>query len=203
MTATKPRVTPNKQNAPASEHEEEMVLLKNVADQDRLSFHELHKRFAPVLFSAIYRILNNQEDAEDVTQEVFHQIWVKAHLYDRRRGRPLTWAVTMARNKAIDRLRSKQRRYRLRNDVENESKLDDWQTDLSSADEVYAKERHSIIRHAVRELSDEQRQAIEMAYFGGLTQNEIADVLGQPLGTIKARIRRGMIKLRGIVSPRL
>jgi RNA polymerase sigma-70 factor (ECF subfamily) len=138
-----------------------------------------------------------------VLQEVFLQIWAKASTYDASRGKPLTWAVTMTRNKAIDRLRSLQRRYRLQEELMLENGMDEQRTDKTSAEEVGAEEKGRVIREAVRQLSKDQRQAIELAFFSGMTQAEIAEQLGEPLGTVKARIRRGMMKLREILTPYL
>src|SRR6187399_422513 len=99
----------------------EIDLLKRIGLGDRLAFSDLYDRFSGVLFATAFRVLNNQEAAEDVLQDVFVQIWEKAPLYDPARGKPLTWAVTLTRNKAIDRLRSVQRRHRLQDDVEKEN----------------------------------------------------------------------------------
>ncbi len=178
-------------------------LLARIADGDSVGFEELHERFAGLVYSTVYKVLNDVPDTEDVAQEVFSQIWTKAHLYSRQRGKPLTWIATMARNRAIDRLRSKQRRYRLSDQFRDESNVFDRTTEADSSDEVYAKEAGHIVREAVLELTDDQREAIELAYFGGMTQLEVAESLRQPLGTIKARIRRGMIKLRQAVEPQL
>lgn len=186
----------------------ETELLEATGRGDRASFQDLHARYAGVLFSTAYQVLNDQAEAEDVLQDVFVQIWDKAKLYDRSRGKPLTWAMTLTRNKAIDRLRSAQRRHRLKDEVEKETAALQAPGNARSAggdssDQVYALEKGQIIRSAVLQLSREQREAIEMAFFGGLTQNEIAQRLDEPLGTVKARIRRGMIRLKDLIEPRL
>lgn len=190
-----------------TKEEEELLheksLLEKTGQGDKDSFSELYDRYSGVLYTTAYRVLNNPDDAQDVLQDVFVQIWEKASMYDASRGKPLTWAMTMTRNKAIDRLRSKQRRSRLRDEAEKEGNVhkDDHQGDV--AEEVYGLERSEVVRNAVMQLSKEQRQAIEMAFFGGLTQNEIAEALSEPLGTVKARIRRGMMRLRTLIEPRL
>ncbi len=183
--------------------DEEIALLRQVAQGDRRSFEQLYDRFSGVLFSTAYRVLNNQEAAEDVLQDVFIQIWEKAPLYDSTRGKPMTWAVTLTRNKAIDRLRSTQRRSRLQDDVQRESETFEQFDDRSSFDAVAAGETSKLVREAIQKLSPDQRQAIELAFFSSLTQTEIAEQLGEPLGTIKARIRRGMMKLRDVISPEI
>ena len=185
----------------AQKLEAEVELLKRIGQGDRGSFEALYDRFSGVLFSTAYRVLNNQEAAEDVLQDAFIQIWEKAPLYDPSRGKPLTWAVTLTRNKAIDRLRSTQRRSRLQDDVRRESETSEQFDDRSSFDAVASGETSKLVREAIQNLSKEQREAIELAFFSSLTQTEIAERLGEPLGTIKARIRRGMIKLREVISP--
>jgi len=182
---------------------EEMVLLRKIGEGDRESFAQFYDKFGGVIYATAYRVLNDNRDAEDVAQEVFVMIWEKAKMYDPARGKPLTWAVTMTRNKAIDRLRSLQRRFRLRDELENEAKAEDFSAERAPVDDVETTERGKLVRSAVMKLSKEQRQVIELAYFSGLTQNEIAEQLQEPLGTVKARIRRGMIKLRRMVAPKL
>ncbi len=183
--------------------DQEIELLKRVGQGDRLAFSDLYDRFSGVLFSTAFRILNNQEGAEDVLQDVFVQIWEKAPLYDPSRGKPLTWAVTLTRNKAIDRLRSLQRRYRMQEQVEKESQTFEQFDDRSSLDAVDSVEKGHLVREAITKLSKEQREAIELAFFSGLTQTEIAEHLNEPLGTVKARIRRGMMKLREVLERQL
>ncbi len=180
--------------------EAEVALLQMVARGDRRSFEELYQRFSGVLFSTAYRVLNNQEAAEDVLQDVFVQIWQKAPLYDPARGKPMTWAVTLTRNKSIDRLRSTQRRSRLQDDVQRESDAFEQFDDRNSFELVSAGETNALVREAMKKLSVDQREAIELAFFSSMTQIEIAERLVEPLGTIKARIRRGMMRLRELLS---
>ncbi len=181
----------------------ERLLLRKIANGDRVSFNELHGRFAGIVRATVYHVLRDHQDTEDVSQEVFLSIWKKASLYVEGRGEPLTWVASMARNRAIDRLRSKERRSRLRDAVQNEPDVATPTAQPDASDVTCARERGGIIRSAVMELNAEQRQVIEMAYFAGLTQSQIADEIGAPLGTVKARMRRGLGKLRGIVEPRL
>ncbi len=181
----------------------EIRLLELVGKGDRDSLGALYDRYSTVLYSVALRILNNEAEAEDLLQEVFVQIWDKASLYDAKRGKPLTWVMSMTRNKAIDRLRSLQRRHRLHDEAEQEAKATEAASMADSHEDVYAAENSRAVRDAVLQLSPEQRQAIEMAYFSGLTQSEIADKLQEPLGTIKARIRRGMLKLRDLLEGQL
>lgn len=178
-------------------------LLKNAARGDHGSLAQLHQRYAGVLTATAFRVLNNAKDAEEVVQEAFVQIWEKASVYDPRRGKPLSWAMTLTRNKAIDRLRRMQRRQRLHDDIEQEAQSWDRVAERDSGDEAITHETQAIVRSAVIQLNESQRRAIELAFFGGLTQHEIAAQLEEPLGTVKARIRRGMMKLRRIIGPKL
>ena len=188
---------------PTKELEAEIDLMRRIGQGDRRSFEELYDRFSGVLFSTAYRVLNNREAAEDVLQDVFIQIWDKAPLYDPARGKPMTWAVTLTRNRSIDRLRSIQRRTRLQDDVERESQSFEQFDDRSSFDAVASGETGALVREAIQKLSKDQREAIELAFFSSLTQTEIAGRLDVPLGTVKARIRRGMMKLKDVLSPEI
>jgi RNA polymerase sigma-70 factor (ECF subfamily) len=181
----------------------EVELLRLTGQGDRRSFEEIYERFCGVIFSTAYRVLNNQQAAEDVVQDVFIQIWEKAPLYNPERGKPLTWAVTLTRNKAIDRLRSVQRRHRLHDDAEKQSATLEQFDARDALDAVNGVERAAMVRQAINRLNPEQRESIELAFFSGLTQTEIAERLNQPLGTIKARIRRGMMRLREFIAPQL
>jgi len=174
--------------------EDDVELLRRVGQRDRQAFAQFYDRYSSVLFTTALRVLNDQEEASDVLQEIFIQIWDKAASYDPALGKPFSWVLTMARNRAIDRLRSLQRRYRFLEEVTHE--LDAPAEQASAGDDVFGREKAVLIRAAVEALPLEQRQAIELAFLGGLTQFEIAETLQQPLGTIKARIRRGLLKLR-------
>lgn len=184
----KPDVDPNPSD-------EDVELLRRVALGDKVAFAELYDRLSGVLYSTVMRILNDSRESEDVLQEVFLQIWDKAGTYDSQLGKPFNWALTLTRNRAIDRLRSLRRRYEFVAET-TETALSTPTYAPDAGREIYQKERSLQVRKALEGLPLEQRQAIEMAFLGGQTQNEISEQLGQPLGTIKARIRRGMLKLR-------
>ena len=184
-----------KQDVDSNQTDGDVELLRRVAARDKAAFAELYDRLSGVLYSTVMRILNDSRESEDVLQEVFLQIWDKADTYDSRLGRPFNWALTLTRNRAIDRLRSLRRRYAfVAETTETALSAPSYASDAGS--EVYQRERSLLVRNALEGLPLEQRQAIEMAFLGGQTQSEISEQLGQPLGTIKARIRRGMLKLR-------
>ena len=179
----------------------ELDLLARVAKRERAAFEQLYSRYANILYATAMKFLKEDADAQDVVQDVFIQIWDKAKLYDPAKGKPLTWALTMTRNRSIDRIRAIQRRTRLRDDFEKETVVDESASLREALSGVDASEKSQILRDAVGRLSPEQKKVIELAFFGGLTQSEVADRLGEPLGTVKARARRGLMKLKEILGP--
>jgi len=178
-----------------STEETQTQLLRRVAARDRQALGGFYDQVAGVLFSTATRILGDQQEAEEVIQDVFVQIWEKAPMFDIVLGTPFHWAVGITRNRAIDRLRSRQRRARVIEGLKEEM-ASGMEPYVSAAVPSLDTEHVSLIRNAVGNLPPDQRQAIEMAFFSGLTHAEIADKLSEPLGTVKARIRRGMLKLR-------
>jgi RNA polymerase sigma-70 factor (ECF subfamily) len=177
----------------------ETELLARVAQGDTEAFAALYDRLSGPLFSFALSILKNSASAEDVLQEVFIQIWEKASTYDSEIAKPLTWALTLTRNRAIDRLRSLQRRQRLAEAAASEPEF--MPDSVGGSDEALINRETALrVRNALDALPVEQRQAIEMAFFGGLSQSEIASALSVPLGTVKARIRRGMLQLRDVLG---
>jgi RNA polymerase sigma-70 factor (ECF subfamily) len=170
-------------------------LLGRIAAGDRPALGEFYDQTGGGLYSMVFRMLGNRQDAEEAVQDVFVQIWTKAPTYDPVLGLPFNWASRIARNRCIDILRARQRRSRVLVDSPLPENAE-TAADPASADATLAQEELGGIRSAVQGLPPDQRQAIEMAFFGGLTHPEIAAALKEPLGTIKARIRRGMLKLR-------
>ncbi len=202
------KTKPSKDQLPApqgfvSNPEEEAGWLRAVANGDRGSFRLLHQRFETILSATIYKVLNNREDSEDVLQEVFAQIWAKAHLYDSSKGKALTWANTMARNRAIDRYRQKQRRAQLQQRFKGHVDVTGRQSSDSTEAELHLNDAKRVLRAAIYELTPCQREAIELAYLGGLTQREVAESIQQEVGTVKARIRRGIQRLGQVVPDKL
>ncbi len=170
-------------------------LLRRIAAQDRDALAEFYDQTARPLFSIAFRMLGNTEEAEEVIQDVFVQIWTKAPTFDVNIGLPFHWALGITRNRCIDRLRARQRRARVIADLDGDQNLESL---FQSAPTETARPETELaaVRAAVSSLPPDQQQAIELAFFKGLTHPEIAELLNEPLGTIKARIRRGMMKLR-------
>src|SRR5262245_10907394 len=178
-----------------STEESQAELLRRIAGQDRQALAEFYDQTAGTLFSTAVRILGDAHEAEEVVQDAFVQIWGKAATFDATLGAPFYWALSITRNRAIDRLRSRQRRVRLVDELHEAAECDSPPS-APTFQGVLGEEDLAAVRRAVSDLVGEQRQAIEMAFFGGMTHAEIAEALQEPLGTIKARIRRGMLKLR-------
>ena len=178
--------------------QETKLLFRRVAARDRKAFDSLHVRFSNLVFATVMQVLNNRQDAEDVMQEVFALLWKKADMYVEERGKPSTWLATLARNRAIDRFRSRDRRNRLNLGFEQETEIGWEAPSPSCAAEI--NELSSQARSAVLHLAPDQRLAIHLAFLEGLSQTEIAERTGTPLGTVKARIRRGLAKLRGLLK---
>src|SRR5215210_5089660 len=173
--------------------------LHAIARGDEQALAALYDRYRLILFSLINRILHSQPEAEDVLQEVFLQVWRRASAFDEARGRPFTWLVTLARSRAIDRLRSLGSRDR----TAQEAARDVPDSISSAADDAVKSEQGEIVRRALQELPEEQRRTLLLAYFEGLTQSEISERLNTPLGTVKTRMRSGMIKLRELLGDRM
>jgi RNA polymerase sigma-70 factor (ECF subfamily) len=181
-------------NEPESQ-DRDIELLRQIAAGNRASFAEFYDRHSTLMFSVACKILNDTSEAEDVLQEAFMHIWEKASKFDSKLGKASSWAAILVRNKAIDRIRASQRRTRLAEEAGAEQAAVPNAAETAN-ETVYGHEKANLIQSAIVDLPVEQRQAIQLAYFSGLTQDEISKKLNQPLGTIKARIRRGLIKLR-------
>ncbi len=171
-------------------------LLHAVARDDEAALAAIYDRYRLILFGLVLRILHDRQDAEDVLQEVFLQVWRRASDFDEARGRAFTWLVTIARSRALDRLRSAGSRARL---AEEAGQMPRDEMGDAALDAVKS-ESGAVVRRALAELPEEQQKALFLAYFEGLTQSEIAVRLGDPLGTVKTRMRSGMIKLRELLG---
>ena len=173
-------------------------LLKAIAARDEAALGRIYDRYRVILFGVLLRILNDRAEAEDVLQEVFLQVWRRAADFDENRGRPFTWLVTLARSRGIDRLRTLASRERAA-----QASAKDAEEEVSdAASDAVRSEQRGVVNKALAQLPEEQKRLLMLAYFDGLTQSEIAKQLGAPLGTVKTRMRTGMIKLRELLSAR-
>jgi RNA polymerase sigma-70 factor (ECF subfamily) len=179
-------------NAPTSD---DVTLLLAVAQRDEVAFAALYDRMARPIFSMVVRIVRGRAEAEEVLQEAFWQIWESAPSFNPELGSPFCWIVTIARRKAIDRLRANSRH--LRRITEAQALRAEGEFAGPAAFEGLADgERSATVKAALARLGPDERRAIVLAFFDGLTHEEIAKALRAPVGTVKARIRRGLLKLK-------
>ncbi len=169
-------------------------LLSRCAARDQSALAELYDQSASLVYGVALRVLGNAADAEEVSADVYHQVWRTAATYEGARGSVAAWIVTVARNRAIDRLRSRANRVRAEEPIEGRDHLAAVTGDPEQA--TAASQRRRRVQSAMASLPPEQRQAITLAFFSGLTHSELAARLNLPLGTVKTRIRSGMMKLR-------
>ncbi len=180
----------------------EADILRRIAQREHAALGEFYDRVAGILFANAVHILRDHREAEEVVQDVFLQIWNKAATFDPAAGTALNWTLGITRNRCIDYLRARQRRTRLLDEAGVEASNHPASAAMPAA-HMLGQEELAAVRSAVESLPADQNQAIAMAFFGGMTHQEIADALHEPLGTIKARIRRGMLKLRDSLQPYL
>lgn len=190
---TTPRVA-----AVGSQQYEDQELLRRIAARDRTALAEIYTRYGAILFSVAYRMLNDRRDAEEVLQDALVRVWKHAPNYESRKSAVYTWLVTITRSLCLDRLRSRRSNPLRGNQHAN---LEDTPQYLSAEEDtsVFGGDMSATINEKLQLLPDDQRQVLELSYFQGYTQAEISEKLGEPLGTVKARIRRGLIRLRALL----
>ncbi len=168
-------------------------LVQSIAARDQLALHSLYEQTHRIVFTLIVRITNNRETAEELTLDVFHDVWRRASTYDPANGSVVGWIMNQARSRAIDRVRFEHRKKRFGNYVDSPLTT----TAADDPQQAYQLEEQSrLLRNALEVLTPEERQLIETAFFSELTYLEVAAKLNQPLGTVKTRIRSGLGKLR-------
>jgi RNA polymerase sigma-70 factor (ECF subfamily) len=177
----------------------DIEVLHAIARGEEEALARLYDRYRVILFGLLMRILSSREEAEDVLQEVFLQVWRRAADFNELRGRPFTWLVTLARSRAIDRLRMLAARER----VATASASDPAEAVADAVDDALRAEQRGIVTQALKQIPEEQKAALVLAYFDGLTQSEIAKRLEAPLGTVKTRMRSGMMKLRELLADKV
>ncbi len=175
--------------SPASKEE----LLGRVATGDQQAFAALYDQVSPRVFGLIRRLLVDHSQSEEVTQEVFLEIWQNATRYEPTKGGALTWILTMAHRRAVDRIRSSQSS----RDRDVKIGIRDFVADYDNvAETVEVTIEHERVKEAMSQLTELQRQAVTLAYYGGYSHSEVSEMLKVPIGTVKTRLRDGMIRLR-------
>ncbi len=187
------------ETTPRVQEQEWGQLIAQTAQGDQSALAMLYDRTSPQVFGLVLKILNNREAAEEVTLDVYTQVWRQAHTYDQTRGTPGGWLMAIARTRAIDRFRAGAAE---RGRIESLDAVEFFASDGETPEQDLAgQERRRYVQQALQALTAEQRQAIALGYFYGLSQSEIANKLKLPLGTVKTRMRLGMIKLREVLAP--
>jgi len=183
-----------------SQHVTSMIdptLLARVVKGDQQAFSQLYDHSSTLLFTLAVRILGNREEAAELLQDVYLEVWRKVSRYDVGRGTPVAWLVTLTKSRAIDRLRARASRgYQAANSLEVGTAAEMADSGPSPFETQADQELRIAVGAAVAGLPQAQQQAIELAYYEGLSHAEIASRLNQPLGTVKTRIKLGMSKLR-------
>ncbi|MEC5168973.1 sigma-70 family RNA polymerase sigma factor [Glaciihabitans sp. GrIS 2.15] len=169
------------------------TLLAQIAGGDQAAFGALYDEVSPRVFGLIRRLLVDHAQSEEVTQEVFLEIWQNASRYEPSKGGASTWILTIAHRRAIDRIRSSQSG----RDRDVKIGIRDYVSDYDNvADMVETTIEHERVKEAMTQLTELQRQAVSLAYYGGYSHSEVAAMLSVPIGTVKTRLRDGMIRLR-------
>ncbi|MGC4190441.1 MAG: sigma-70 family RNA polymerase sigma factor [Thermomicrobiales bacterium] len=182
---------------------EDVVLVELMAAQDSRALETLYERHARIVFSFALRIVGDPASAEEIVQEAFFRSWQQATRFTEGRGTYVTWLLSITHNLAIDEIRKRQRRPQRADSADPVLLLTNLNDPgLSVEDRAVQRSWRDEIESALRAIPEAQREPIELAYFSGLTQREIADQLGEPLGTIKTRMRLGMRKLRETLEQR-
>jgi RNA polymerase sigma-70 factor (ECF subfamily) len=175
-------------------------LMARIKDHDEVALSAMYRRHTPILRTVISRVVHNESDVDDLLQEVFLELWNRAESYDEAKGKVLGWLVTLARRRAIDRVRRRQAyaraEERLRLETEHEPQMARFH---GVEDDVDAADRAEVFRRLLSTLPEAQREALQLAYYRGLSQREIAAKTGIPLGTIKTRLELAVRKVRAAI----
>ena len=181
-----------------AEMREDARLLAEIADGNQRSLATLYRRRSGLLYSLLVRMLNNETEAQEAMQDTFTRIWRRANQYDPVRSSPLTWMVMIARGHGLDRLRARSRRDA--NHAAYEREIMSLEMEDNDPRPPARDELASACALALNNLPEPQGQALQLAFFRGWTHQEIASASGEPLGTVKARIRRGLLSLRNALK---
>lgn len=185
---------------PWADGEDDLQLMKALKAREAAALERLYDRYSGAVFGLCRRILGDVGEAEEASLDAFRQIWEQADRYDESRARPLTWLLTVARSRSLDRVRARGRRRQLPMAPDDEQLLRALERNSlpssGALGEVLERELAERVRGALAKLTDPQREALELSYFEGLSQAEISERLATPLGTVKTRIRQGLLRMR-------
>ena len=192
------RVLPGARRTASRDYSEflDEALLALAAREDEQALAELYDRYGRVAYGLALRIVRDQALAEDAVQEAFLAVWRSAGSFRSDRAKPSTWILTLVHRRAVDVVRREERRRAA--PLEGTEEPDE--RGLAADEEIELNDRRRLVQEALRQLPDEQREALELAYYGGLTQSELAERLSVPLGTIKSRMFTGLRRLRDLLA---
>jgi RNA polymerase sigma-70 factor, ECF subfamily len=179
--------------------QDDRVLIAEIARRDAPALERLYERYRTVVYHLAFKVLNSRESADEVVLEVFWQVWRDAERYDVQRGSIGAWLATIARSRAIDALRARRVAPSVEDDADDTPLAADPATDPEI--QVSLEQRAELVRAALESLPTDQRTALELSFFTGLSHGEIAEQLQEPLGTVKTRIRSAMLRLRERLRP--
>ena len=172
---------------------EDLSLMRRIAERDPAALRELYDKHSGLIYTLALRVLNKPDDAEELVGDVFWEVWEKSSRYDQSRSSPLTYLVTLARSRGIDRTRRKGYRQNAKMQQVDEGSAS---SEVTPDEDVSRGEQAGIVRSALAGLDDNHRKVLEAAYYDGLTHTEIAERFNKPLGTVKTYIRQGLIRMR-------
>ena len=171
----------------------DLALMRRIAERDPTALRELYDRHAGLVYAIALKMLKSRDEADELVTDIFWELWNRADRYDPVRAAPVTYIVTLSRSRGIDRLRRSRRHPTTSLDAGAQQQE---APDINPLEDALADEDRGLVRRALAQLDTNQRQALESAYYEGLTHSEIAEKLGKPLGTVKTYIRQGLIRLR-------
>lgn len=197
-------MTPGDSVQPAGHRQpEDGELIRRIKSGDKLAYADFYDRCSRPLYSVALRILNDRSEAEEILESVFRTLWEKAGSFDETRGSALNWVIMLTRHRAIDRLLTRPHPVTPLSELPRSNLPGaDSPAKPDSADDSFLHEKISAARQALAALPADQLQTLELAYFGGLNQPEIASQSGEPIGTVRSRIRHGLLKLRDVLPRR-
>ncbi|MEO1004425.1 MAG: sigma-70 family RNA polymerase sigma factor [Cyanobacteria bacterium J06638_38] len=179
---------------------EDTALMQRIAQHDQVALSLLYDRYAHVMYSLAYKMLSNAEEAEEVVLDMFSQVWRTAERYDSQRGRTDSWLFLLTRSRALDRIRRRQRKANVIEASTIAAKVSLTTSGMTPEEALMITDRRQQVKMALAQIPPEQRQVIELAYYQGLSQSQIAKQTGISLGTVKTRVRLGLSKLKQLLQ---